>query len=79
MNKHQQKLKDFKLAQAKEQLQVQSKETVKESKLDQLRLEVEQMREMVNKFKVDEAPEINKENISQINNTVPTSQKELVK
>jgi hypothetical protein len=41
MNKHQQKLKDFKLAQAKELLQVQSKETVKESKLDQLRLEVE--------------------------------------
>jgi hypothetical protein len=31
------------------------------------------MREMVNKFKVDEAPEINKENISQINNTLPTS------
>ena len=31
------------------------------------------MREMVNKFKVDETPEINKENIIQINNTVPTS------
>jgi hypothetical protein len=28
------------------------------------------MREMVNKFKVDETPEINKENISQINNNV---------
>ena len=79
MGKHQQKLKDFKLAQAKELLQVQSKETVKDSKLDQLRLEVEQMREMVNKFKVDETPELNKENISETNKTVPTSQKEFVK
>jgi deoxyribose-phosphate aldolase len=58
---------------------VQSKETVKESKLDKLRLEVEQMREMVNKFKVDETPELNKENISETNKTVPTSQKEFVK
>ena len=54
-------------------MQVQSKETVKESKLDKLRLEVEQMREMVNKFKVDETPELNKENISETNKTVPTS------
>ena len=35
-----------------------SNENVKESKLDKLRLEVEQMRELVNKFRMDDPPKV---------------------
>ena len=44
---------EYKEKAAKTQLQEASSENVKESRLDQLRLEVEQMREIVNKFKID--------------------------
>jgi len=47
------KMKEHKEKAGKEEAQEASKEHVKESRLDQLRLEVEQMRDIVNKFKID--------------------------
>lgn len=47
------KMKQYKEQAAKAQTQEIAGENVKESRLDQLRLEVEQMRDIVNKFKID--------------------------
>ena len=47
------KMKEYKEQASKVQAQESAAENVKESRLDQLRLEVEQMRDIVNKFKID--------------------------
>ena len=47
------KMREYKEQANKVQAQESAAENVKESRLDQLRLEVEQMRDIVNKFKID--------------------------
>jgi TolA-binding protein len=47
------KMKEYKEQATKVQTQESAGENVKESRLDQLRLEVEQMRDIVNRFKID--------------------------
>ena len=47
-------------------------DTLKKNK-NEIERKLKAKEEMVNKFKVDETPELNKENISETNKTVPTS------